>query len=396
VTILDGRFQLYAPNRATGIGIGRVSERSNGTLDNLAISGGSFNITTLEWGVGIGTGDTFGNCVSRIDNLSIVGGDFTIYCGDQTASLGTGTLDRDSESSIGTILVANATFRAHSVNGGAVIGTSRATYGSKARIGNITIVSGQFDLTVSGDNMAAAIGTGLVIQGATSSIGQIAVVGGNLTLRGFAGIGSSASASGSVSSIVIGGDDQVWIRCESLSGQFCLNAPEITLEGPSSISIEAGSGRLGTSGSISVLDDPSLLVTYSGASGFEGIVGSPLVHIAEIPTIKSDYVVFDIREISSKNAPFERKIELELGRAKSFLVSVAKDQKYEIRMSGVPSQSETLMNCNDSTVVDMKDEEVLCHLTPDATFPYSPMMPVSFSSPRRIFAAMSFLWFMEV
>jgi hypothetical protein len=89
-------------------------------------------------------------------------------------------------------------------------------------------------------------------------------------------------------------------------------------------------------------------VTYSGASEVEGIVGGPLVHIAEIPTIQSDYVVFVIREISSKNAPFERKIELALERAKSFVVSVAKDQQYEIRMSGVPSRLETLMNCNDT------------------------------------------------
>jgi hypothetical protein len=396
VTILDGRFQLYAPNVGTGIGIGRLTQDCTATLHNLTIAGGSFNITTLTQGSGIGTGDTYWTSVSRIDNLSILGGDFSIYSGGLGAALGTGAVDQNSESSIGTILVANATFRAHAVNGGAAIGNGRTTERSRARIDNITIVSGQFDLSVSGTGSAAAFGAGLADAGSSSSIGHIAVVGGNLTLSGFAGIGSSESASGSVSSIVIGGDDEVRIRCESLLGQFCLNAPEVTLEGSSSIWIEAGSGRLGTSGSISVSDDPSLLLTYSGASEFEGIVGSPLVHIAEIPTIRSDYVVFVILEISSTNARYERKVELELERAKSFVVSVAKDQQYEIRMSGVPSQSETLMNCNDSTVVDMKDDEVLCHLTPDTTFPYSPMMPVSFSSSRRIFAAMSFLWFLEV
>jgi hypothetical protein len=397
LTILDGDFQLRVHSVAPAIGLGRMNSGSSGTLHSLVIAGGSFNITSRDKGAGIGTGSAEGGATVRLDNLTILGGDFLISTQSMGAPIGTGHAQDGSTNSIGSILIMNGNFTlragADLFPGGAAIGTS-STFNSgspKVRIDNITIAGGHFDLSVDEMEGASALGTGRADAPNSASIGHIAVLGGDFKVRGYAGIGSSPS--GSVSSIVIGGGEPVSIRCESLGGPSCLNGENISLEG--SVSIHLGSGRMGTDGSVSISEGTRLLVTYAGESEVNEL-GGGVLYVPEIPTIRSDYASFIIREVGADGRPFERNFEVELESSKSFRVNLLKDRDYDIRMAGVPSQSETIMKCNESVVFKVMDEEVLCHLFPDSTVLFSPMPGVSFAGRRmRLFSAMSFLWFIE-
>jgi hypothetical protein len=395
LAILDGTFRLQVDAFAPGIGIGRC-EQSTATLHDLTIAGGSFDITAMNQGAGIGTGSTYYDSTTRLDNLTILGGDFSIDTTDTDghgAALGTGETSYFSTCSIGTILVVNANFTGRSLMA-AAIGTGFTSLESTtSSIDNITIVGGTFNLTALGAPLAAAIGTGTTPDAISSTrVGHIGVLGGDFWLSGYSGIG--ASESGSVESIAIGGEKDVSIRCESVSGPSCLRGEAIVIGG--SVTIDAGASRLGQSESVSVSEGSSLLVRYGAKSEFEGILAGSVLHVPEIPTIaRSDYAAFSVRGLSLESGRFERRFELEFARHQSFLVSLAKDEEYQIAMAGVPAQAETLMSCNGSQAFQMTNGEVVCYLSPYATSLYSPMPGVSFRKQRRIFSAMSFLWFAE-
>jgi hypothetical protein len=129
-----------------------------------------------------------------------------------------------------------------------------------------------------------------------------------------------------------------------------------------------------------------------------GLVDNAVLHIAEIPAIRSDYVDLGVRSVTStENAvPFERKFQLKLATARSFLLNVRKDQDYEITMSGVPAQSQMIMGCNGSATVHVADEEVLCLIAPHASVMFTKgEYPFQYQRRPRIVQVSIFYWFLE-
>jgi hypothetical protein len=237
----------------------------------------------------------------------------------------------------------------------------------------------------------------------TVIIRHIGVLGGDLVLRGYAGIG--VGQAGAVSSIAIGGDEHVSIRCADVSGPSCLNGGEITLDG--SVFIDAGSGRLGPIGAVVVSEDSSLLVTYKGTSVYEGIVGSSVLHIPVMPAIAQHggSVLFAVKLLNWDATPFERTIQLALANAGSFLLNLPKNMDYQMTIRVDAELEQTLMTCNGSVIMHMSNEEVICYLWPfqSLTPSMSAYPTASFSDgmsfpvpiPRKIFAALGFVWFLD-
>jgi hypothetical protein len=388
LTILGGDFRMQTTGWSAALGVGSVVN-ARAILHNLVIGDGSFNISCNDRAAAIGTGHCVESGTCHIDNLTILAGDFELDVSHDGAGVGTGMVT-DGDNSIGTILIVNGTFRCRGERMGSGIGLG-ASNGVLSSIDNVTILGGDF--VIDTGTGGAAIGAGDLIEGDRSLLGHLGLHGGKFKLSGYSGIGSSSNAF--VSSIVIGGSDHVSISCVSIAGPSCLNGPNITIDG--SVSIAAGSNQFVKAESLEISSTSSLLVTYRNRSESERISGYAFLHVARFPAIRSDYVDFSVTSVNSSRdfVRFDRSFQLSLATADSFMVKVVENQKYEITMAGVPAQSHTVMLCNGSSEVEVLDSELLCELSAYSTVLYSPPSVFPYNPRRRLFLAMSFMWFWE-
>jgi hypothetical protein len=350
---MNGSFSVSGGSGRPGIGSGCGEEDDGTTVHTILIEDGNItsNGTTLDSGPGIGS-SSCAHGKSTIESLVVMHGAVTASGGGDSAGIGSGHGYHNGRSTMSRLAIVDGVVSATGGLHASGIGSGCATDGANSYVEALIIAKGTISAT--SGNGASAIGSGYAARTGRSYIGDLTIENGVLTVNGSsgpAGIGGS-----DVDRLTIGSNSgNVAIDCVSSLTRACVRASHIVIQN-SPIDAVTGSKRFLSFSRLSFSNDAHLLVKYRYPSEFEGIAGSPLLHLSLVSVFEDEHLVLNISDAETSGFLFNRRVPFQSSLA-GLMMTVLSNRQYllsyssdSIRGKEVPclsNKSELVVNQNE-------------------------------------------------